>query len=507
MRLNRARRATRPTGMASSVDVWLIDRSARVRPSPADRALRLLSTSANHNRLWLVAGTLMLLAGNRPVRRAGARGLLAVALASGTANGIAKPLFPRRRPPDETVPFVRRLVKPPVSSSFPSGHSASAAAFATGVALECPRAAVVVAPVAAAVGYSRVHIGVHWPSDVVAGALLGSGIALATRRWWAVRDEEPAMLGPAERVSPVPEGRGLLLVVNPHSGSGNTPHAGALRAALPAARVIELDPERDLVTDLDEVIAAEPVAALGVLGGDGTVSCVAGVAVRHGLPLAVFPGGTLNHFARDAGVEDPERTVAALAAGEVVLADSARVELDGGDPDRPGYRDFVNTASLGGYPDFVRIREQWERRLGKWPAAALAMVRVLLKARPLHAEVDGEPTALWMLFVGNGRYHPAHQIPMSRPEMFRGTLDVRYLRADLRFSRSRLVWATLFGTLEHSRTYVRREVARTEVRVVGDPISLATDGEVDSTGTGFVFTSRPAALPLFRAAEDGPTAE
>ncbi|MEV0360734.1 phosphatase PAP2 family protein [Nocardia sp. NPDC050697] len=500
MGLQRARRLARPMGMASSLDEWLVERSAEVRPSPADRALRLLSTTANYNRLWLVTGTLMLLAGNRPLRRAGARGLLAVVLASGTANGVAKPLFPRRRPPDESVPFVRRLVKPPVSSSFPSGHSASAAAFTAGVALEYPAAAVVVAPVAAAVAYSRVHIGVHWPSDVVAGAALGAGVAWGTHRWWAVRADEPAMLGPAEYVDPVPGGRGLLLVVNPHSASGaGANFAAELRGLLPAATVLELDPGRDLVADLERGIAAGGITALGVSGGDGTVSCVAGVAVRHGLPLAVFPGGTLNHFARDAGVEDPARTVGALNAGEVVLADTARVDLDGAE-----HRDFVNTASLGGYPDFVRIREQWERRLGKWPAAALAMIRVLLRARPVHAEVDGESSALWMLFVGNGRYHPAHQVPMSRPEMYRGTLDVRYLRADVPFSRTRLVWSTLTGTLEHSPTYVRREVHRIAVRVTGPPVSLATDGEVDSRARDFVFRSNSAALPLFRAAGDGP---
>ncbi|MEV6339769.1 phosphatase PAP2 family protein [Nocardia vinacea] len=480
--------------LSGHVDAWLVARSARVRPTLADRFLRALSMSADHSRLWLVVAALMSMGGRAP-RRAAVRGLLSVALASSVANGIAKPLFPRRRPPDESVPFVRRLVKPPVSSSFPSGHSASAAAFATGVALESPAAAVVVGPIAAAVGYSRVHIGVHWPSDVIAGAALGSAIALGTRRWWAQRDDEPAELGPHERITAMHNGFGLLLVVNTDSGGGaGSEQLQLLHENLPAAEVLAVT--EDLTAQLDERARRHDVAALGVFGGDGTVSAVAATAVEHRLPLAVFAGGTLNHFARDTGVEHPEHTLAALESGDAVRTDTAEVRSDGLAP-----RTFVNTASLGGYPDFVRFREHWEPRLGKWPAAGIAMVRVLFRAQPLPTTIDGTRTAIWMLFVGNGHYRPAHQIPMSRPALHHGTLDIRYLRADLPFSRTRLIWATLTGTLDRSATYVNRRVDRLTVRVDGGPVALATDGEVDHRGNDFTFTSRPATLTLFRRPE------
>lgn len=484
-------------GSANGIDRWLVDRSGRVRPTRADRVLKTLSVSANYNRLWVGVAAALALLGGRAERRAAARGLVAVGLAGAIANGIAKPLFPRRRPPDESVPFVRRLMSPPVSSSFPSGHSASAAAFATAVAIESPTAAAVIVPVAAAVGYSRVHIGVHWPSDVVAGALLGTGLALATRRWWEVRTDEPAVLGPARWIDPVPYGNGLLLVTNSHSGGGDSTDLRALLTArLPEAEVLEVGPG-DLEEQLAQRLRQNRTVALGAFGGDGTVSAVAEFAVRERLPLAVFAGGTLNHFARDAGVERIPQTLAALEKGEVVDLDAAAVQFD-----EHAARIFVNTASLGGYPDFVRIRERWERRIGKWPAAGLAMTSVLFRAQPVRASIDGARAAIWMLFVGNGKYHPAHRIPMSRPQLHDSDLDVRYLRADLPFSRTRLVWAAFTGTLDRSPTYVHRRADRLEVSVVGRPVSLATDGEVDYRGRDFTFTSLTGALALFRSSSE-----
>jgi undecaprenyl-diphosphatase len=140
--------------------------------------------AANYSRLWLGVAAGLVLTGRADARRAAVRGLVSLAVASATANVLAKGLSGRARPAVAQVPVVRRLRRAPLTTSFPSGHAASAAAFATGASLEMPALAVAVGGLAAAVAGSRIVTGAHYPSDVVAGAALGVGAATLTLRWW-----------------------------------------------------------------------------------------------------------------------------------------------------------------------------------------------------------------------------------------------------------------------------------------------------------------------------------
>ncbi len=145
-----------------------------------DRDFERLSRAADHSKLWVASAALLALTAGRSGRRAAVNGLAAVAATSGVVNLIAKPLGGRRRPDRAAyaVP-VARQVPMPGSTSFPSGHSASAFAFASGVADILP-ATVPLQLCAALVAYSRVHTGVHYPADVIVGALIGSSVAPLT---------------------------------------------------------------------------------------------------------------------------------------------------------------------------------------------------------------------------------------------------------------------------------------------------------------------------------------
>lgn len=153
-------------------------RSAGVRSPAADRALTAITGAADYSRLWLAIAALLATSGGRVGRRAAARGLLSIALAACLANGPAKLLARRPRPSaDSKAPLIRM----PRSTSFPSGHSATAFAFATGACREWPLLTPLLLPLAAIVGYSRVHTGVHYPSDVAAGAAIGVGSGVLVR--------------------------------------------------------------------------------------------------------------------------------------------------------------------------------------------------------------------------------------------------------------------------------------------------------------------------------------
>ncbi|MDQ1713079.1 MAG: hypothetical protein QOE45_2529 [Frankiaceae bacterium] len=442
-------------------------------PPAVDTALTALSRAANHSKLWLGVAALLATQG-RPGRRAALRGVMSIGLASAVANLPAKHLSRRKRPDALALVRAGRLPRRiPSSGSFPSGHSASAAAFAVGAASELPGLAVPLGAAAVAVGYSRVHTGVHYPGDVVAGWALGAAVGVATRWWWPLAPVDPDAV--RERVaptatSPAPGGRGVTIAVNAAAGPGDTAAddvVAELRSALPEAEVVPLDDPEHLAKTLEA--AAPDAVAIGVHGGDGSVNAAAAVAYDARKPLVVVPGGTLNHLARDLGVEGVADAAAAVENGWTLDMDVA--EIDG--------RPFLNTASFGSYADLVDARERLENRIGKWPALLVALVTVLRRDEPVEAEVDGVRRRIWAIFVGNGEYRPAGFAPAYRPRLDDGLLDVRVLYGGRLLPR-----------------YVRWTAREVRVRVDG-PVRLARDGETFDGSREFTIRKRPRRLRVY----------
>ncbi len=151
-------------------------------PTPSlDEPLRRLSAVADHSKLWVgIAGALAVVGGRRG-RRAAVTGLVALAVNSAAVNLPMKVASRRPRPDRHGAGVPSDRWRPmPTSTSFPSGHSASAFAFAGAVSAVVPALTIPLRGLATAVAYSRVHTGVHYPGDVLAGSLVGATIGEAT---------------------------------------------------------------------------------------------------------------------------------------------------------------------------------------------------------------------------------------------------------------------------------------------------------------------------------------
>lgn len=157
--------------------------------------------------------------------------------------------------------------------------------------------------------------------------------------------------------------------VNPKSGSAEQALAAIRADARFEAR--EVDPAQ--IAALVRAEAERGTPRVVVSGGDGTIAQAIGAAAGTPLEVAVLPGGTLNHFARDFGVPVDD-----LAAALEMAATGAPQPVDlGYVNDRP----VLNTSSVGAYVNFVRTRERLERWVGYHLASVLAAIRVWLSLR------------------------------------------------------------------------------------------------------------------------------
>lgn len=181
-------------------------------------------------------------------------------------------------------------------------------------------------------------------------------------------------------------------IVNPVAGN-----AAAASAALSAAGfdVREVAPGR--IAEAARSLIVQGASRIVVAGGDGTIGTAASVLAGSPCELAVIPGGTLNHFAKDHGIPEAlEEAVELAACGVARPVDLAMVEG----------RIFLNTSTVGTYVSMVRHREALEPRLGYRMATFVAAIRAFLSLRPfvLQVEVEGRVRQYRtpLLFVGVG---------------------------------------------------------------------------------------------------------
>lgn len=424
------------------------------------RAASYLERAAASGLLWVAAAVVLWATEVRAARRAGLRGLLAASISWAVVRLLGR--------------FVDEE----------SRGYATAGAFVAGAALESP---------AAGLGTGAVALGAFRSvrsGDAYAG-LLGAGIALVSRRVWPVPPdggpEAPKVFLPQSEYTRA-DGDGLFVAVNMASGNGSVSPVAELKELLPQANIeeVEIVDGKELRKALDE--ASEHVSVLGVSGGDGSINTAAQVALDHGKALAVFPSGTLNHLAAALGIESVQETVDAIKKGEAIGIDIATVD---------GHV-FVNTASFGAYVELVDMRERLEKRIGKWPAVVVALIKVLRRSKPVSVEIEGRQMKVWMAFIGNCRYSPRGFAPSWRRTLDDGRIDFRYVDGTAPFARLRLIVAVLTGRLADCKVY--KQVLVEELRIVSleGPLRLARDGETfQSSSEEIVVRKLPERLAVY----------
>lgn len=440
-----------------------------LRPRWPDGFFVALSRAADHSVLW-IAVSVLLAAGGRRARSGAVRGLAAIAVTSAVSNGLLKPVFRRQRP-GHPEPLVPR----PGSFAFPSGHSASAFAFATAVCWHVPVLGPVLGPLAGAVAYSRVRTGVHHRADVVAGSAIGAaiGVAAAAARTTR-RPRQPALFPEA------------ILVTSPRIPHSRD-HAAARREMRRLGMAVTAQLDVREIGRLPGLLAARGPAPLLVVaaGGDGTAGAVAHVIAGTEHVLGLLPLGTSNDFARSLGIPvDPCAAAGLFGAGKVAAVDLGRYTPDGEPP-----RYFAHAATVGLNARFARIatREDIRDRLGRL-TYLLAAARALRKRHPFTGELcyagRNERLTLAQLSVINaprfGGPLPL-SIPASDPDD--RLLDILTVEDA---PPSRMLRAVLPVLLRSSRPVpgiTIRHAARVAVSS-GEPLEVTLDGEIAGTLPG-----------------------
>jgi diacylglycerol kinase family enzyme len=235
---------------------------------------------------------------------------------------------------------------------------------------------------------------------------------------------------------------------------------------------------------LDEIAARH--AVLAAVGGDGTVSTIAAAAVRANRTLAVFPAGTLNHFARDAGIP------ADLSQAAALLTRHRAVNVDVGEVND---RFFVNNVSIGGYAQMVQERMRLEaggrsRRVAS--IAAIARTWVQLRSIRARLSVDGTEIVRRspLILVGNGAYVVSGLNLGARDEIADGKLSLYVTRGTRRLGALALPIRALLGSLEAYEQFEVFSANDIAMHVAARHLAVAIDGELVALATPLRFAIR-----------------
>ncbi len=271
-------------------------------------------------------------------------------------------------------------------------------------------------------------------------------------------------------------GVNVVVVVNPKSGS-SAPRSD-LENMFTKAKV-SVDAWIEMTDNFAAAISpwCEAGATIAVIGGDGTIASVTNAIVGTNAILAPLPGGTLNHFTKDAGIDqDLATAIANLPKTAVRSVDLATINGTA----------FLNNSSIGMYPVSLQTRARFEDRLGKWPAAVIGSIRALSQFRLYEVTINGTTFKTPFLFVGNNEYRLDGT--MARTDLDTGMLCVYAIAAESRKALVALLGAALIGRLHQQDNLITFQSKSVTIHTKRSKMHVSIDGELIECTTPLEYT-------------------
>jgi diacylglycerol kinase family enzyme len=289
--------------------------------------------------------------------------------------------------------------------------------------------------------------------------------------------------------------KAVPVFLNGTAGGGRSPaEIDALRRAFDEAgfdgEIVQLERAEELPERARAALKERP-PVLVAAGGDGTISALADVVRGSDTALGVLPFGTLNHFAKDAGIPlEPVEAARAIVQGRRVSVDVG--EVNG--------RCFLNNVSLGIYPKIVRERTQQQRRFGHskrtamlWATAAVLHRSPLVELR-LETQEGAHDCRAPFVFVGNNDYTLEGFQIGTRARLDAGHLNVYTTRGCTARGLVGLALRALFRRLRQADDFLQSSVRSLRVESRRRRLLVAIDGEVRVMETPLEFCIRPRSL-------------
>lgn len=226
---------------------------------------------------------------------------------------------------------------------------------------------------------------------------------------------------------------------------------------------------------------------IAVIGGDGTISTVAGLIAGTSATLIPLPGGTLNHFTKDLNIDQNLET----AIKNIKTAKPRHIDIAS-----VNGLFFINNSSIGMYPASLHARKRLEDTLGKWPAALIGSLRALMRYRTYDITINGERLNTPFVFVGNNDYKIDTFGPAGRDILTEGILSVYILNSKTRWGLVKVFAHALTGKLNILSDFIAFKTTSFTLTSRHTRLSVSHDGEVSHLTTPLTYKIEKGQLKI-----------